>query len=205
MHACTCMIKEYTMAEYINYIKELTAILAENGAVNQDDVPWLEKEFHNYSIAHFEDFLLETGVVERYQLLEALQAYYNVKAIDVLGDVFDPNLLWKFPYNVLIEYNCIPYGQDGNQLMVVAGNPKNEELEEILGRYVSYDLVFFVGIPRHIRIMVQDYYQESLEGKVSYVDPGEDPDERALRDRDIDPDEEDVLRHDIRSKLRGEE
>lgn len=193
------------MADYNQYILDLTAILAEQGALDEDDVPRLQEEFQNYTLANFEDFLLESGVVERYELLQALQSYYNVKAIDVLGDVFDPNLLWKFPYNVLIEYNCIPYGQDGNQLMVVVGNPQNEELEEVLGRYVSYDLVFFVGIPRHIRLMVQDYYQESLEGKVQYVDPSEDPDERALRDRDIDPEEEDVLRHDIRSKLRGEE
>ena len=190
------------MADYNQYILDLIAVLVEDGAINEEDGERLRKDFNDYSLANFEDFLLETGVVDRYQLLQALQQYYNVRAIDVLGDVFDPSLLWKFPYNVLIEHNCIPYGQDGNQLMVVAGNPKDPELEAILGEYVSYDFVFFVGIPRHIRLMVQDYYQESLSGKVKNIDTSEDPEENAFRDDDIDPEEEDVLRSDIRSKLR---
>jgi len=170
--------------------------------MSQEDGEYVKQEFHNHTLGNYEDFLLESGVVTRDQLLEALEQYYDVKAIDVLGDVFDPSLVQKFPYDTLIEHNCIPYGQDGYQLMVIAGNPHNEELEAILGEYVSYDLVFFVGIPRHIRLMVQDYYQDSDVGKVEYVDTSEDPDENALRDRDIDPEEEDVLRHDIRSKLR---
>jgi len=199
IHAWT---KGTGMADYNQYIRDLTSILVANGAMAEDDGEYVTDAFQDYSIANYEDFLLETGTVEREQLLEALEQYYNVKAIDVLGDVFDPSLVQQVPYNVLIEYNCIPYGQDGYQLMVIAGNPRDPELDEVFGRHVTYDPVFFVGIPRHIRLMVQDYYQDSLVGKVSYVDPSEDPDERTLRDRDIDPEEEDILRHDIRSKLR---
>jgi len=190
------------MPDYNQYIYDLCAILATNGAIEEEDKKRLQQDFQQYDVSQFEDFLLETGMVQRYELLEALEQYYNIRAIDVLGEVFDPALIQKFPYNVLIEHYCIPYGQDGYQLMVITANPHNEELEAILGEYVTYDLVFLVGIPRHIRLAVQDYYQDSLVGKVSNVDPSEDPDENALRDRDIDPDEEDVLRHDIRSKLR---
>ena len=190
------------MAAYKQYVEELTAILVSNDALGPEDGEAMQREFYNYTLASYEDFLLEMGVLDRYQLLEALEQYYNVRAIDVLGEVFDPTLVQQIPYHVLIEHNAVPYGQDGAQLMVVTGNPQSDEIESAFGDYVSYDLVFFVGIPRHIRLMVQDYYQDSLAGRVSYTDPSEDPDERALRDRDIDPEEEDVLRSDIRSKLR---
>src|SRR5690606_30160744 len=95
-------------------------------------------------------------------LLKVLQDYYNVTAMDVLGEMFDHDLLRQFPKDVLLRNCCIPYRQDGPLLIVVTDNPLNEDLDEILGEYVSYDFHYYVGIPRHIDMMIKDFYQDEL-------------------------------------------
>jgi len=92
-----------------NVIDGLINILAERGVLKRDDADALKQEFANHESQNFEDFLLEEGLVEKEDLLQALQEYYGVRAIDVLGEMFDHDLLIMFPKDVLLRNYCLPY------------------------------------------------------------------------------------------------
>jgi hypothetical protein len=151
------------MAAYKDYVDGLSHILADMGVIKRDDIEVLITDFDGHALANFEDFLLEEGIVYKDQLLKALETYYGVAAIDVMGELYDYHYLQYFPKNLLLRYNCIPIRKDGNVLIMVAGDPSNAELDVVLGQYASYDFVYFVGIPRHIRLMIRDVYDDSLQ------------------------------------------
>lgn len=143
-------------------LEGLVRILSKNGIMQSKDAAVLQREFENHEAQYVEDFLLEEGLVDKEQLLLALQEFYGVQAVDVLGAIFDHDLMRMFPKDVLLRNRCIPYYRDGNILFVIAYNPKDDDLEAKLREFVSYDIEFFVGIPGHIDMMVKDFYQDTL-------------------------------------------
>ena len=110
----------------------------------------------------FEDFLLEEGIVSRESLLHALETLYDVPAIDIEGQMLDHHLVRMFPKDVLLRNYCVPYQRDGDVLVVVAAHPDDADLPLVLGKYVSYDITFMVGIPRHIADEAKEFYDRSL-------------------------------------------
>lgn len=140
----------------------LVRILSKKNILQSKDAVELQHEFENHEAQYVEDFLLEEGLVDKEQLLQALQEFYGVQSVDVLGAIFDHDLVTMFPKDVLLRNCCIPYYRDGNILFVITNDPQNDELDAILREYVSYDIEFFVGIPSHIDMMIKDFYQETL-------------------------------------------
>lgn len=174
------------MATDKKVIDGLLDILCDREVLKRDDTAELKKEYEKSDIERFEDYLIDEGIVEKDDLLKAMQEYYNTPAIDVMGVMFDHELLTNFPKDVLLRTCCIPYYQDGNWLFVITDNPNNEELDEVLGEYVSNDFQFLVGIPRHIDMMIKDFYQGQLytEDYEDVVDKGEREKEMVHIDED---------------------
>lgn len=143
-------------------LEGLVRILSKKGVMQTKEAAELQREFENHEAQYVEDFLLEEGLIDKEQLLFALQEFYGVQAVDVLGAIFDHDLLKMFPKDVLLRNRCIPYYRDGNILFVIASDPKNDDLDAKLREFVSYDIEFFVGIPMHIDMMVKDFYQDAL-------------------------------------------
>lgn len=149
------------MEEHI-YIDELTNILLKTGALDPEAAKGLDKLFKASRHESFDQFLLEESFVNKEQLLQALSILYSVPCIDVEGIFFETSLLHKFPKDVLMRNAIIPYQQDQNILIVVASDPSNESLLNIIGEYVSYDIQFFVGIYTDILEAIDEYYDASL-------------------------------------------
>lgn len=143
-------------------IDDLILLLMNRGHLKIGDAEALKTDFANHEAQYFEDFLLEEGLIEKDVLLNILQEYYGVRAVDVLGEMFDHGLLTMFPKDVLLRNCCIPYYREGNILFVITNDPNNDERVEILHKFASYDIEFFVGIPRHIDMMIKDFYQDEL-------------------------------------------
>ncbi|MCL5436682.1 MAG: hypothetical protein M1549_02290 [Candidatus Dependentiae bacterium] len=166
-------------------LEGLVRILSAKGIMQSKDAATLQREFENHAAQYVEDFLLEEGLVDKEQLLEALQEFYGVQAVDVLGAIFDHSLLKMFPKDVLLRTCCIPYYRDANILFVIATNPTNDELDAKLREFVSYDIEFFVGLPRHIDMMIKDFYQDSLY-RIDYEEnidrAAEDEEEERMED-----------------------
>lgn len=155
------------------FIHALCALLAKNKALKNNDAQALEKAFENSTAIYFEDFLIETDLVNKEDVLNVLSEYYQMPAIDVTGIFFDHHLVTMFPKDVMIRNGFIPYERDGsisdpddnsgNILIVVAARPRHPELPEIIGKFVSYDVTFMVGLYRDICNQVDDFYDESIE------------------------------------------
>ncbi len=143
-------------------LERLVCALEKRDVLEPQDLEVLCQEFEQHEALSVQDFLLETGLVEKEELLGALEEVFGVKAIDVLGTMFDHTLIQSFPKGLLLRNNVIPYLQDGMVITVIAGNPEDEDIEERLREHVSNDIEFFVGIPQHIDIMIKDFYQDEL-------------------------------------------
>ena len=126
------------------------------------DVNALKQSFKGRSGVRFEEFLLTEGLVSREDLLEALGEYYTVPTVDVVGQFLDHHVVRMFPLDVMLRYHFVPFERDGDMLAVVAAEPDDPELLDIIGTYVSYDIVLMAGYIIDIDDMAEDFYDESL-------------------------------------------
>ena len=142
-------------------IDGLSIILARNHKISAVDMEALHHSFHQSDDIAFEDFLLEEGVVEKEDLLEALSQYYGVPQCDVVGLFIEHYLLTLFPKDVLLEHMMIPISREDDTLWVVAAEPNDPHLPVVLGRYVSHSFAFMVGIAQDIRDTIREFADES--------------------------------------------
>ena len=156
--------------EITEFAQELSKILIRMDVVSASEGESLQEAFKDSSKAVFDEFLLEEGLVSEKHLLKALGELYQVPYIDVVGIFFDSSLLHKFPKGMLLRLGVLPYQVDGNILVLVASSPDNTNLLSCLGKYVSYDLRFMVGLRRDIEDTVKEFYEKS----VTQVDEGEE-------------------------------
>ena len=159
------------------YIKKLIAGLVRANAISHEDAPNLYKSFEDSEYDQFEDFLLEEGLADKLEILEALSQLYEVPYMDVSGYFFETLLLHQFPMGFLLREAIIPFEQDGDMLLVVAADPADPDLLDKIGEHVSYDIVFNVGIYTDIIDAIREYYGGSLTEPIS--------DEKRVTNRDI--------------------
>lgn len=144
------------------FIDELGNILVTLGALQKQDVKALDSAFRATDRERFEEFLVDEDVVGKDDILKALQVYYQLPAIDVVGILFDHALLINFPKAEMLNFGFIPFIQDGETLQVIASIPTNSDLLEVIGHYVNNDIVFRVGLYRDICDAVKEFYDESV-------------------------------------------
>lgn len=142
-------------------IDGLSIILARNHKISIVDMEALKHSFHQNDDIQFEDFLLEEGMVEKEDLLEALSHYYKVPQCDVVGLFVEHYLMTLFPKDVLIEHMILPISREDDTLWVVAAEPNDPHLPVVLGRYVSHTIAFMVGIPQDIIDTIREFADES--------------------------------------------
>lgn len=150
------------MKKQDTFTQKLLAILMDQGTISKEESKAMQKAFKESSKETFDDFLLEEGLVDEADLLEALAAYYEVPGFDVIGYFFDTHLLHMFPEDFLTRNACIPVELDENIIVVVASEPVNSLLQRI-GEYVDYDIKFRVGIRRDIVEAVREFYDKPFD------------------------------------------
>jgi hypothetical protein len=167
-----------------SFVEHLCTIMRERGTLTEQQAQGLSQAFAGKSRLMFENFVLEEGLVPRTALLEALAAYYRVQAFDAAGYFFDHLLVTKIPRDVLINHGIIPLEvEDDTILIVVASVPDDPDLLDVIGRFVSWDVQFFVGLQQDIIDAIEEYYDEPLT--VSHEDeylPEEERDEEKARE-----------------------
>lgn len=150
------------MAYSQEVIQGLCEFFEQNHILKNRDAKALANDFKQSGLGNFEDFLLEEGIVSKEDLLDALSAYYQVAALDVDGEFFDHNLVRMFPKDIMLRHRFIPLSHDGDILIVVAADPIDELLPEVVGRFVSYDVTFAVSLARDIEDAIKEFYDESI-------------------------------------------
>ncbi len=144
------------------FVDCLCDIFKKQNMLTHDDIDSLKKDFLYSSIPAFEDFLLEEQLLEKEDLLKALGIFYTTQAIDAQGFFFDHHLVTMFPKDVMLRNMFVPYERDNDVLYLLAANPHNADLAAIVGKYVSYDVVFFVGLARDIDDAIKEYFDNPL-------------------------------------------
>lgn len=144
------------------FAHELSIILHKNKAITADVAQELVKDFADKSKSATIDFLMEEGLVEKEDLLQALSEYYKEPFVDVDGKFFDHFQVRRFPKDFLLRNAIIPLQVDQDMLAIVAADPSVKGLESAIRSFVSYDIVFRVGIERDICDAIKEYYDEAL-------------------------------------------
>jgi len=176
------------MKKDLSFVQRLTTSLLANQAITQKEADSLVTMFHDRAKGRIDNFLLDEGMVDREELLKALSAVYQVPYFDVNGYFFEFELLRTFPKDVLITKGIIPLQVDEDVLIMVASNPEDAELLDVIGNSVSYDVQFQVGIRRDIIDAIEEYYDQSiiLDDEDDYED-----------DESFEADDEDDMAEDI--------
>ncbi len=143
-------------------IEGIASVLARHQLIGLDDLASLRSSFQQRDDIAFEDFLIEEGIVDKNDLLQALEEYYRVPSLDAVGEFFDHYLVRLVPKDVLLRHLIIPYMRENDNLWVLAAEPDNPHLPVVLGNYLSHNFNFMVGLPQDIRDAIREYYDESI-------------------------------------------
>lgn len=147
------------MEKEMSFVEQLVAQLIKNEVMNEEEASSLITMFHDRTKARVDYFLLDEGIVERDDLLEALAGIYQVPSFDAKGYLFDHMLLKQFPKDVLISNSVIPLQVDEDIMIMIASNPEDEDLIEAMSHYTSHDVEFNVGLQRDIIDAIEEYYE----------------------------------------------
>lgn len=182
------------MDKHTSFAKELTHILLKNRVIPDKEAFNLQKLFQESEKEYFDDFLLEEGLVSKEDLLKALSQLYKVPAVDVQGHFFQTFLLHKFPKDVLHRYAFIPMDVDEDIMTIVASEPDDPQLLALIGEYVSYDVVFRVGLRLDISDAITDFYDRAITEVPQDIDLRvERLEDRGFRQEELLKDEEEEL------------
>lgn len=129
---------------------------------SEQEAESLVKEFKGRAKGRIDEFLLDEGIVDRVALLNALQIVYQIPQFDVRGHFFNHQLLLFFPKDFLMNKAIIPVDINDEIMTVVMSNPEDDEILDMLGRHVAYNINIFVGIQRDIIDAVEEYYDEDV-------------------------------------------
>lgn len=144
-----------------SFIQDFTAILAQQKALKQSDAKTLAKNYQDRDDVTFEEYLLDEGI-DKMEILKAMATYFQVPAVDVIGEFFDHYLLRLFEKDVMLRVGFIPHSRENDTLFVIAANPLYPDLRHIIGKFVSHDISFMVGFIGDIRESIEEYYDESI-------------------------------------------
>ncbi len=169
----------------MSFEAELLKILMQLHVISGEDALAVEQLFHDSDVDQFEEYLLSEGIVDEENLLKALSEYYQLPFFDVVGYFFRTDYLHMFPKDMLLRNEIIPLEVDGNIMVMVASRPDNPELLFDIGKYVSYDIQFYVGVGRNIGGAVEEFYDKS------------DTEDAADEDRSEDGNEESILQEEL--------
>ena len=178
------------MSKETSFAKRLTAALLKNDTIEEKEAESVAEMFHDRTKGRIDYFLLDEGIVEREDLLQALSSVYQIPSFDVKGYFFDNDLLSSFPKDVLISKAMIPLQIDEDILIMITSDPEDPELLDDIGHSVSYDVEFNVGLRRDIIDAIEEYYEQSLpiEEEEDFKD-----DEEELKEIEDDSDMVDFL------------
>jgi Type II secretion system (T2SS), protein E, N-terminal domain len=180
------------------FATELLMILVRKHLVNSQEVPKLIEIFNHSDQDSFEEFLIEEGLIEKNDLLDALAEYYQVPSFDVIGYFFDTALLRKFPKEFLLFNGIIPLEVDESILVIIASNPADPMLPVLIGTHVSYEVEFMIGLRVDINDAVKEFYESSpTHGQEPNLFDAPEDDRLSVRDSDGSELDEDLENDDL--------
>jgi type IV pilus assembly protein PilB len=119
------------------------------------------KEEHERTGKPLAQVLVDFGVMDQAQLLQAVADYLNLEFYDLEGFDFNGALIRSIPTSVARMYSVVPVVANGNTVTLAAMDPYNpiqlvEEISFVLGK----DVEIAVALPKQIEAIIGRYYNE---------------------------------------------
>jgi hypothetical protein len=184
------LAKQTGIKKHETFVEGLMNILVEQQAINKTEAAAIVQSFYDSDAYEFDAFLIDEGLVSVAKMLNALEAYYKVPAFDVVGYFFDAHSVHKFPKELMIRYGFIPVEDDETIMIVAAADPADSDLLMEIGKYVSYDIQFRVGLYQDIVDAVKEFYDPALTEGVAQ-DIYDLPDTRMANESEFQDEESD--------------
>ncbi len=145
-----------------NFAKNFIELLKTEKLIGQKEANDLLITFFKSSSENFEDFLLESGLISKENLLKALSLYYKIPAFDATGYMFEHEILKEFPKDVMLRNRFIPITIDNDIMVVATSQPDNDNLEVTINKHVPNEIKFNVGLRRDIEDAIKEYYDKAV-------------------------------------------
>lgn len=168
-----------------HFVNRIAQALVKLKVMSAAEAESFEKEFSGRSKGRVDEFLLDEGIVDRENLLKALQSVFNIPSNDVRGYFFNHSILLLFPRDLLMNKAFIPLDIDNDILTIVVSNPEDDETMAMIGDYVPYSVNVLVGIRRDIIDAIEEYYDEDVATADIEEEEPEDEEELPEDESDI--------------------
>lgn len=179
------------MSKKLTFAQKFAEILLKQGAINSKEAEDFKKKFTESSSESFEAFLLDANLVPKIVLMKALATYYQVPYFDVMGYLFEHELLREFPKDVMMRNHFIPITIDEDIMVIAAAEPDDEDLLVKIGKFVNNDIRFNVSFAKDIQDVVEQFYDESITTVGNADDPYYEWVEREdLREKSLEEEED---------------
>ncbi len=144
-------------------VQQFAALLTEQKSLTEPEAISLARDFRDRSIDATVDFLLEEGLVQKPEILNALSRLYQVPYLDVTGYFFEHDLVHSFPEDFLTGNTMVPVDLEEGILGVVTNDPRQEGLVgRIAQHFPNANIEFMVGIKRDIIDAIREFHRRSL-------------------------------------------
>jgi len=171
------------MAAARTAVQEFATILAQQKTLTEAQSLSLVDDFSDRSIDAIVDFLLEEGLADKEQVLQALSAFYKTPFLDVSGYLFEHNLVHDFPVDFLKSHCAIPMSDENDIIVVITNNPNQEGLKEKVEQYTDSIVECWVGIQQDIFDAIEEFSVKAVTEDTFEADDQLEDEENNVRDQ----------------------
>lgn len=145
------------------FAEKFVDILGKQKSITEAEETSLIRDFKERSQDALIDFLLEEGLVPKNEILRALSTYYQVPSFDVVGYLFDHDLVHSFPQQFLRFNAIMPADLEEGILLIVTTKPNEPDLATRISQYFpNATIEFVVSIKQDILDAIREFYGKSL-------------------------------------------
>lgn len=144
---------------------DLIDILIQNKVVNEEQASQVRLEHINTG-REIKDIILERGLTNSKQLVQAEAQLLNVPYIDLSQKAISPDILSKIPESVARHYTLVPVEYQDGKLAVAMLDPLDLQLVEFLETKTNDEIKPMMAEEDSIKVVISEMYSVGIEKEV---------------------------------------
>jgi type IV pilus assembly protein PilB len=132
-------------------------IVAQAALIPADQINELWESHFNTGKS-FADTLVDSGMVERASVLEAIASHLGTDYVPIPPDKVDDSLLRLLKPEQAHKYSIVPVSADPNKIRILAKDPLNFSVVDELSFLLSRDIELLVSDPEYMDATVRHFY-----------------------------------------------
>lgn len=132
-------------------------IVAQAALIPADQIAELWESHFNTGKS-FADTIIDSGMVERASVLEAIASHLGTDYVPIPPDKVDDSLLRLLKPEQAHKYSIVPISADPNKIRILAKDPLNFSVIDELSFLLSRDIELLVADPEYMDATVRHFY-----------------------------------------------